>query len=374
MKKFMTLTATTAIAVTLFSGAAAARDQIRIVGSSTVFPFATAVAEQFGKNPKFKTPVVESTGSGGGMKLFCAGVGVDHPDITNASRRIKKGEFETCTQNGVTPVEVKIGFDGIVLANSKQSAQLALTKKTIFLALAKYVPDPKNEGKLIENPYKKWSEIDAALPDTKIEVLGPPPTSGTRDAFVELAMEGGAKAFGWLKDLRGAKAGEDAYKAGVKNLDKALYMKDGKEIEKGKKIFQKIAHSMREDGHFIEAGENDNLIIQKLEANPNAVGIFGFSFLDQNADKVQGATVDGASPTFENIASSEYGVSRSLYFYIKKEHVGTVPGIAEFAAEFTAEKTWGDDGYLVDKGLIPLPEEDREKFAKDVKSLTPLTM
>ncbi|GJM02941.1 MAG: phosphate ABC transporter substrate-binding protein [Rhodomicrobium sp.] len=374
MKKVMTLTATTALAVSLFSGAAVARDQIRIVGSSTVFPFATAVAEQFGKSAQFKTPVVESTGSGGGMKLFCAGVGVQHPDVTNASRRIKKKEFDNCVKNGVTPVEVKIGFDGIVLANSKKADKLALTKKTIFLALAKYVPDPKNEGKLIENPYKKWSDIDASLPNSKIEVLGPPPTSGTRDAFVELAMEGGAKKFGWLKALRGAKAGEDAYKAGVKHLDKALYMKDGKEIKKGKSVFKQIAHSMREDGHFIEAGENDNLIIQKLEANPAAVGIFGFSFLDQNADKVQGATVDGASPTFEKIASGEYGVSRSLFFYIKKEHVGTVPGIAEYATEFTSNKTWGDDGYLVDKGLIPLPKADREKFSKDVKSLTPLTM
>ncbi len=374
MKKILTLTASTALAATLFSGTAFARDQIRIVGSSTVFPFATAVAEQFGKNPKFKTPVVESTGSGGGMKLFCSGVGLQHPDVTNASRRIKKKEFEKCIKNGVTPVEVKIGFDGIVLANSKKAGQLALTKKTIFLALAKHVPDPKNEGKLIENPYKKWSDIDPSLPNAKIEVLGPPPTSGTRDAFVELAMEGGAKTFGWLKALRKSKAGSDAYKAGLKHLDKAYYMKDGKEITKGKKVFKKIAHAMREDGHFIEAGENDNLIIQKLEANPNALGIFGFSFLDQNADKVQGATVDGENPTFENIAGGKYGVSRSLYFYIKKEHVGKVPGIAEYASEFTSEKTWGDDGYLVDKGLIPLPKADRESFAKDVKTLAPLTM
>ncbi len=374
MKKIITLTAITVLAATLSSGTAFARDQIRIVGSSTVFPFATAVAEHFGNNPKFKTPVVESTGSGGGMKLFCQGVGLQHPDITNASRRIKKGEFEKCTKNGVTPVEVKVGFDGIVLANSKQVAQLELTKKTIFLALAKHVPDPKNPGKLIENPYKKWSDIDPSLPNVKIEVLGPPPTSGTRDAFVELAMEGGAKKFDWLSALRGSKAGSDAYKAGVKHLDKAYYIKDGKEITKGKKVFKRIAHAMREDGHFIEAGENDNLIIQKLEANPNAVGIFGFSFLDQNADKIQGATVNGHSPTFENIAGGQYGVSRSLYFYIKKEHVGTVPGLAQYAAEFTSDKAWGEDGYLIDKGLIPLPEADRARFAKDVKSLTPLTM
>ncbi len=374
MKKLLTLTAATAVALTLSTGAATARDQIRIVGSSTVFPFATAVAEQFGKNPKFKTPVVESTGSGGGMKLFCAGVGLEHPDVTNASRRIKKNEFEKCIKNGITPVEVKIGFDGIVLANSKSGPKFALTKKAIFMALAKHVPDPKNPGKLIENPYQKWSDIDPSLPSIKIEVLGPPPTSGTRDAFVELAMEGGAKKFDWLKALRGAKAGEDAYKAGVKNIDKAYYMKDGKEIKKGKKVFQKIAHAIREDGAFIEAGENDNLIIQKLEKNANALGVFGFSFLDQNADKVKGSTVDGVVPTFENIAGGKYGVSRSLFFYIKKEHVGTVPGIAEYASEFTADKTWGDDGYLVEKGLIPLPKEDRVKFAKDVKALTPLTM
>lgn len=374
MKQIVTLTASTVLAATLFSGTAFARDQIRIVGSSTVFPFATAVAEQFGKNPKFKTPVVEATGSGGGMKLFCTGVGLGHPDVTNASRRIKKKEYENCRKNGVTPVEVKIGFDGIVLANSKKATKLSLSKKTIFLALAKHVPDPKNPGKLIENPYKKWSDIDPSLPNSKIEVLGPPPTSGTRDAFVELAMEGGAKKFDWLKALRGSKAGSDAYKAGVKHLDKAYYIKDGKEITKGKKVFKRVAHVMREDGHFIEAGENDNLIIQKLEANPNAIGIFGFSFLDQNADKVHGAIIDGESPTFENIADGKYGVSRSLFFYFKKEHVGTVPGIAEYASEFTSEKTWGDEGYLVDKGLIPLPKADREKFSKDVKSLAPLTM
>lgn len=374
VKKILATTAAATVASIMVTSTAFARDQLRIVGSSTVFPFATAVAEQFGKNPKFKTPVVEATGSGGGMKLFCAGVGLEHPDITNASRRIKKTEFEKCTKNGITPIEVKVGFDGIVLANSKKGAKIALTKKAIFLALAKHVPDPKNEGKLIPNPYKKWSDIDPSLPNAKIEVLGPPPTSGTRDAFVELAMEGGAKKFGWLKALRKSKAGSDAYKAGVKHLDKAYYMKDGKEIEKGKKVFKRIAHAMREDGHFVEAGENDNLIVQKLEKNPAAVGIFGFSFLDQNGDNIQGSTVDGALPTFENIASGKYGVSRSLFFYIKKQHVGTIPGIAEYATEFTADKAWGDDGYLIDKGLIPLPEEDRKKFASDVKNLKPLTM
>ncbi|MBA4612195.1 PstS family phosphate ABC transporter substrate-binding protein [Stappia taiwanensis] len=327
-----------AVATTVFAGGAMARDQIQIVGSSTVFPFSTAVAEQFGQKTSFKTPVVESTGSGGGMKLFCAGVGEGTPDMTNASRRIKKSEFETCTANGVTPVEVKIGFDGIVLANSKAGATFNLTLAQVFLALAKEVPV---DGKLVANPYVNWSDIDPSLPTSKIEVLGPPPTSGTRDAFVEIAMEGGCKAVPGAKDL------------GLK---------------------KKKCHEIREDGAFIEAGENDNLIVQKLEANPNAVGIFGFSFLDQNADKIQGSQIGGVEPTFENIAAGDYPVSRSLYFYIKKEHVGVIPGIEEYAAEFTADGTWGDEGYLSEKGLIPLPAADREKIGADVKAMTPLSM
>ncbi len=322
---------------------AEARDQIRIVGSSTVFPFSTAVAETFGKTTAFKTPVVESTGTGGGMKLFCAGIGAAHPDITNASRRIKLSEFDKCTKAGITITEVKIGFDGIVLANSITSEPLELTLRQVFLALAKEVPQ---DGTMVANPYKKWSDIDPALPSEKIEVLGPPPTSGTRDAFVELAMEGGAEAFDELQALR----------------------------QSDKKAFTVIAHAIREDGHYVEAGENDNLIVQKLEANPAAVGIFGFSFLDRNADKVQGAVVDGVAPEFELIASGAYGISRSLYFYVKKQHVGVIPGIAEFVAEFTSEKAWGDEGYLVDKGLIPLPESDRKKMQSLAVSMTPLTM
>ncbi len=344
MKRSLTFAAAAALAIAGgFAQSAEARDQIRIVGSSTVFPFSTAVAEQFGKTSKYKTPVVESTGSGGGMKLFCAGVGVQHPDITNASRRIKSSEFKKCADNGITIVEVKVGFDGIVLANSKSAKPLALTKKQVFQALAKDVPV---DGKLVANPYKKWSDIDPSLPNAKIEVLGPPPTSGTRDAFVELAMEGGAKAFPMLKDMR----------------------------SKDKKAFKAVAHAIREDGAFIDAGENDNLIVQKLEANPAAVGVFGFSFLDQNADKIQGATVDGVKPTFEEIASGKYGVSRSLYFYVKKEHVGVVPGIEEYVAEFTSEKAWGEEGYLVDKGLIPLPEADRKNGAAEAKAMTSLSL
>lgn len=326
------------------AGQAQARDQIQIVGSSTVFPFSTAVAEAFGQKGSFKTPVVESTGSGGGMKLFCAGVGENTPDVTNSSRRIKEKEFAQCVENGVTPVEVKIGYDGIVLANSKSAAPMNLTLEQVFRALAKEVPG--EDGKLVANPYMKWSDIDASLPNSKIEVLGPPPTSGTRDAFVELAMEGGAKKIESLAALRKA----------------------------DKKAFQKVAHAMREDGVFIEAGENDNLMVQKLEANPNAVAIFGFSFLDQNADKIQGASVGGVTPEFEKIAAGDYKISRSLFFYVKKEHVGVIPGIEEFVAEFTDNGTWGEDGYLTDKGLIPLPAADRDAIAADAKNLKPLAM
>jgi len=329
------------LALFALGGAAQARDQILIVGSSTVFPFSTTVAEQFGKATDFKTPVVESTGSGGGMKLFCSGVGLEHPDITNASRRIKKSEFETCTKNGIDITEVMIGFDGIVLANSKSGPQMNLTKQQIFLALAKQVPDAN--GNLIPNPHQKWSDIDPSLPDAKIEVLGPPPTSGTRDAFVELAMEGGADTFPSIESL-----GKNEYKA--------------------------VAHSIREDGAFVEAGENDNLIVQKLEANLNAVGIFGFSFLDQNIDKIQGAQVGGVDPTFENIADGKYGISRSLFFYVKQQHVGVVPGIEAYLNEFTSEKAWGDEGYLVDKGLIPLPATDRKQMRESATGMAPLSM
>ncbi|MCF6290928.1 MAG: PstS family phosphate ABC transporter substrate-binding protein [Desulfobacterales bacterium] len=340
---------TSAVVVTAMIGAqqADARDYVSIVGSSTVYPFATVVAEQFGKTTRFKTPKIESTGSGGGLKLFCAGVGVRNPDITNASRRIKKSEIKRCKANGVKDiVEIKIGYDGIVLASSKEVAPMKLTRKELFMALAKDVPDPSGAEKLIPNPYKTWHDIDPTLPDTRIEVLGPPPTSGTRDAFVELAMEGGAKKFGWLKAMR----------------------------KTDKKKFKTIAHTMREDGAFIEAGENDNLIVQKLEVNPAAVGIFGFSFLDQNTDKLQGSFIDGVEPTFEAIADGSYPISRPLFFYVKKAHVGVIPGLTEYLDEFTSEKAWGDEGYLADKGLIPMPADERAKFRLDAKKLRTFTM
>lgn len=333
--------------LTATSAFAGGRDYISIVGSSTVYPFATTVAEQFGKTTHFKTPKIESTGSGGGMKLFCAGTSIDTPDVTNASRRIKKSEYDKCRKNGVKEiVEVKIGYDGIVLANSKKATVFNLNRRDIYLALARSVPDPKGTETFVDNPYTTWREVNSSLPDTKIEVLGPPPTSGTRDAFDELAMLAGCKTFPWVKALK----------------------------KKDKKQFKAVCQSMREDGAYIEAGENDNLIVQKLDANPSVLGVFGFSYLDQNMDKIQGSLVDGKEPSFDNIADGSYPISRPLFFYVKKAHVGVVPGLEEYVAEFTAERTWGEDGYLSDKGLIPMPDAERKQFAADAKQLTPLVL
>ena len=347
MKQLTSITIAAATAVALgTSVAATARDSISIVGSSTVYPFATVVAEKFGKTTTFKTPTIESTGSGGCAKLFCTGVGVTHPDVTNASRRMKKSEFEKCSANGVEVIEVLIGFDGITVANSKKASQLSLTRKDLFLALAKEVPNPNGSESLVANPYKTWKDVNPALPSVSIEVLGPPPTSGTRDAFAELAMEGGCKKFAWIKAMK----------------------------KKDKKAYKGICHTIREDGAYVEAGENDNLIIQKLEKNPNALGIFGFSFLEENSSKVQGSLVEGVAPTFESIADKSYKISRPLYFYVKKNHVGVVPGIAEYVAEFTKESTWGLEGYLAERGMIPLSDDLRAKFAANAKSMKALQL
>ena len=322
------------------------RDQINVVGSSTVYPFSTVVAENFGNKTGIKVPKIESTGSGGGMKLFCKGLGTSHPDITNASRRIKKNEFNQCKENGIDVVEIKVGYDGIVIANSKKAKLLNLTKRQIFLALAKQVPEGNKEGgSLVDNPNKKWSDIDPNLPNKKIEVLGPPPTSGTRDAFNELAIEGGCKTFPKLKAIK----------------------------KQDKKKYKAICRAVREDGAFIEAGENDNLIVQKLVENENAFGVFGFSFLIENEDKIQGSTVDGIAPTMETIADKSYGVSRPLYFYVKLAHVDVIPGIREFLAEYTSEDSWGPGGYLEERGMIPMPENEREFFKKNAEEIIPLT-
>jgi phosphate transport system substrate-binding protein len=366
--------------VTVGSVAAqAARDSVTIVGSSTVYPFATVVAERFGRSTDFKTPKIESTGSGGGLKLFCKGIGTNTPDITNSSRRIKKSEYDDCRANGVNElVEVLLGYDGIAVANSKAAPKLALSRKDLYLALAKDIPGP--DGKLMPNPNKTWRDVNPALPPIKIEVLGPPPTSGTRDAFAELALGGGAQeivALQALKDLSADDAGKMKAVMGSLGIPAAVYdsmlSRKGK-APKGEDLFKSIAFSVREDGAYIEAGENDNLIVQKLEANPNAVGIFGFSFLDENGDKVQGASIDGVDPDFDSIASGEYPVSRPLYFYIKAAHVGKIPGIAEYASEFVSARAMGEDGYLTERGLIPLDEDALGRVQADVKNLKPLEM
>jgi phosphate transport system substrate-binding protein len=380
MNKFFIHTITIAAAISSIAAAhAAGRDTVNIVGSSTVYPFATVVAERFGRSTDFKAPKIESTGSGGGLKLFCKGVGVNTPDITNASRRIKKSEYDKCQKNGVKEItEVLVGYDGIVIANSKQAPNFELSRKDIYMALAKTVPGA--DGKLIANPNKLWSDVNAKLPATKIEVLGPPPTSGTRDAFAELALGGGAKKIADLKALRGMKADQaDEIKAMMAKLGipsgvyDAMKEKKGK-APKGKSIFKAVAYAVREDGAYIEAGENDNLIVQKLVSNPNALGIFGYSFLEENGDKVQGSKVDGVVPTFDSIADGGYPVSRPLYFYIKNAHVGKIPGIQEYATAFASIKAMGEDGYLPEKGLIPLSAKELKQVQNDIKTLKLLEM
>jgi len=320
---------------------AASRQVISIVGSSTVYPFAKAVTEKFAEKTAMRMPELKSTGSGGGLKLFCAGAGPENPDISNASRSIKKAEYDQCTDNGVKKiVEVKIGYDGIVIANSRRAPLLKLTTRDIFLALAQDVPDDGQKA-LIPNPYKYWNEVNPVLPPLRIKVYGPPPTSGTRDAFEELAMEKGCSSFAWIKDLK----------------------------KRHKKRFRDICHAVREDGGYIDSGENDNLIVDKLVADPHAMGIFGYSYLDQDHDKIQGSHVDSYAPTFKNISSGAYPLSRPLYFYVKKARVGAVPGLTQYLEEFTADTTWGPNGYLVHIGLIPMSKQDRQKYRDIARKL-----
>lgn len=319
---------TAAAALTAFAAVnpASARDQIKIVGSSTVFPYTQAVAEEFANKTGNPAPVVESTGTGGGMKIFCAGIGENHPDLTGASRAQKSSEAELCKKNGVDNVtEVLIGYDGLSIAVSREGNAFDVTKTQLYLALASEVPV---DGKLVANPYKKWSEIDANLPDIEITVYGPPPTSGTRDAFVELAMEKGCEELEYFKTHE-----DDAKKCGA----------------------------MRQDGPFIEAGENDNLIVQRLEADPNAYGIFGYSFLFENQDKLQPVKVGGVAPSTETIADSSYGISRPLFFYIKNAHRDVIPGLKEFIEEYVSDAAMGPGGYLSDRGLVALGDEKRKE-------------
>ena len=323
------------------------RAQIRIVGSSTVFPFSTAVAESFGAKTEFSTPVVESTGSGGGFRLFCAGVGSEHPDIVNASRRMHASEFERCQNNGVRDItEVRIGYDGIVLGSAHPgTADVDISRTQLWQALAAEVPADDTCSSFVPNPNERWSDIDPALPRQRIEVFGPPPTSGTRDAFVELAMQAGAEG---VPCMAGIKA-EDADR------------------------FETIASRIREDGRWIDAGENDNAIVQTLVNTPDAFGVFGYSFLEQNYDRISGVSIDGIAPEFDAISDGTYPVSRSLFFYVKNQHAAIVPGLAEYIAEFTSDAAWGEYGYLTDRGLIPLTDADRAEIHDHAVSLTAMS-
>jgi phosphate transport system substrate-binding protein len=322
-----------------------ARDRIAIVGSSTVFPFSSAAAEKFSSGGQFKTPRVESTGTGGGFAIFCRGIGADLPDIANASRQIKKSEFETCVKNGVADiVEVKLGYDGIVVASAKNGPKLAVTKYELYQALAKELYDPATKT-FIPNPNTSWNQINPALPNIKIDVMGPPPTSGTRDAFVELVMEKGAVGSADMKALK----------------------------ESNEDDFKKRASTLREDGAWKDSGENDNLIVQALSRSPEQFGVFGFSSFEENADRLQEAAIDGVQASVDNIISGEYGASRSLYFYVKKASVGVVPGVKEFAAELTSDQAGGVRGYLRGRGMVPLTPEERTANAAIVTAMTAMT-
>jgi phosphate transport system substrate-binding protein len=321
------LLSASALALVAVAGQAQARDQISIVGSSTVFPYTQAVAEQFSAMTGAPSPVVESTGTGGGMQIFCGGIGESHPDITGASRSMRASEWAVCEANGVTDVtEVLLGFDGLSMATSQDGADVDLTKAQLFQALAAEV---EVDGEIVANPFTNWSQIDPSLPDQPILVYGPPPTSGTRDAWVELVMEEGCAEFPAIAALE-----------------------EGRHDE--------VCQRMRTDGPFVEAGENDNLIVQRLVADTNAYGIFGYSFLYENQDTLKGASIEGVEPTPETIETGEYGVSRPLYFYIKNAHRGAIPNLAEFIEEYISEEAMGPGGYLQERGLVPLGDERRK--------------
>lgn len=336
MKKLMLSTAVIALAI----GAAAhaqTRDQIKIVGSSTVFPYTQAVSEEFSNKTGKPAPVVESTGTGGGFKVFCGGIGPDQADITGASRAITKSEIELCTTNGVTDItEALIGYDGLSIAHARSAPDMNLTEEQIFKALAAELPD--GNGGFVANPNKKWSDIDASLPAIDIVAFGPPPTSGTRDAFVELVMHDGCKDLPGMADLRKADSGK----------------------------WNEVCSRMRQDGPFVEAGENDNLIVQRLEADPNSVGIFGYSFLYENSDKLKAISINGVEPKFDTIADGSYPVARPLFFYVKNAHRDAIPGLKEFLEEYVSEEALGPDGYLAERGLTPLSDEKRAEVQKAV--------
>ena len=339
-----------AVALAGVTTAASARDYLSIAGSSTVLPFATIVAEQLGNNPSFKTPVVESGGSSVGKKGVCEGIGTEFIDIGNASSRMKEKELAYCDANGVNLTEIKVGYDGIVVANSKEGTPLVISKAELGMALTAEVPacadgsTNLNCDSWVPNPFMKWSDINPELPDIAIRVYGPPTTSGTRASYAEMVNQKGYCG----KEVMAKKASA------------------ARDDKKGKKC-----RAMRTDGAYIEAGEQDNLIVQKLQEDPSAYGIFGFSYLDQNSDTLQGAVISGTNPTFDEIANGTYSVSRALYFYVKHAHVGVVPGINEYMAEWV--KHWGEDGALSDAGMIPMPKEERAKFLAAMNDLPKLT-
>jgi phosphate transport system substrate-binding protein len=338
-----------------------------------VFPFTTTVAENFGAKSEFPTPVVESTGTGGGMNLFCAGVGLSFPDMTGASRAMKASEYQLCQDNGVTQItEIPIGFDGIIVGNAVESEGMDIAKEHLFLALVSQAPMPVDEagaplvtedGELrdgasfsqvagyscetfVDNPFQRWSDVDSDLPSSRIEVFGPPPTSGTRDAFVELGMFRGAERISCLADI----------------------------ADSDESRFEQIAGRIREDGAWVDSGENDNAIVQTLANAPTAFGVFGYSFLEQNGDRIQAAQVDGVEPSYDAIAEGVYPISRSMYMYVKSQHDGVVPGLVPFVEELTSEEAWGPFGYLAERGLIALPDARREAEREAARSLTPMNM
>ena len=336
------------VVLSTFAVTASARDQIRIVGSSTVYPFSSAVAEELGATTNFKTPVVESTGSGGGMKLFCAGMGMETPDITNASRRMKTKEFQLCQKNGVTDItEAVIGFDGIAFAQAKSNGDFKVTKKQLLLAVAAEVPS-KDGKSLVANPYTRWNQIDASLPNREIIIYGPPKSSGTRDAFEDMILKGQTKKMAVYTNL---------------------YKKDKKKYKAYKKY-----HKVRTDGIYVPSGENDNLIVQKLTKNKSSFGIFGYSFLAENSDKISGAKINGVEPTPDNISDGSYPISRSLFFYVKNSHAKKVKSMNKYIAMFLDDEMIGNDGILGEIGLIALPQNERLKIQKRVSKRTKLSL
>ncbi|MFH1915481.1 MAG: PstS family phosphate ABC transporter substrate-binding protein [Pseudomonadota bacterium] len=341
MRKFVKLLVAIAV-ITFGAGMAHARDQIKIVGSSTVFPFSSYVAEEYGATTQFKSPVVESTGSGGGFKLFIQGAGMDTPDITNASRRMKTSEWEAAQAAGVTEItEVLIGYDGIVVAQNVTNPDFSLTLDELALATMEMVPV---DGKLVKNPYKTWDQINPALPKRKIVFYGPPSSSGTRDAFIEMVIGPFGKANGALYDAISPKGKGENY--GV----------------------------IRQDGIYVPAGENDNLIVQKLTKDMDAFGIFGYSFLGENSDRIKGAKINGVEAAPKALGDGSYPISRSLFFYIKKAHLDKVPGMKEYVELFMSEKMIGTNGLLKRIGLVPMADDLRAKVQKDVLSYKNLTL